>query len=445
MNFKISIKALTLSVLSLSFIFMVSCKDDLYPGFSQTDDGLYYKFHSTSEDTLKPHVGDIVSTYMVYRYTKDGKDTVFSNSQAGVPFELPIMASTYVGDIYSGLSLMSEGDSATFVISTDSFFQKTVGSPAPELLDSGSFFFLDVKMVKIRNQKQIEEERQKVMQEQLAAEVTVIDEYIKANNLQMETDPSGIFFKSNKPGKGKTPTTGSIANFNVIAKVIGPQGMEFINTYNEGKPVDFEVGTGQLGVGFEAGLNKMKEGEKATFIVPFNLAFGDQGMRGYIPPFATLVFEVELIKVVSAEEMQAKKDKEAKEAAAKEGVELKKYLATNKITTKPTASGLIFISENAGNGTKPTAGQKVKVHYTGYLLNGTKFDSSVDRKEPFEFTLGQGGVIKGWDEGVALMSIGQKAKLIIPSEIAYGANGAGGMIPPYATLVFEVELLEIVK
>lgn len=94
-----------------------------------------------------------------------------------------------------------------------------------------------------------------------------------------------------------------------------------------------------------------------------------------------------------------------------------------------------------GTGDSPQAGQTVVVHYTGWLTNGTKFDSSVDRGTPFEFPIGQGRVIKGWDEGVATMKIGGKRKLTIPPEMGYGARGAGGLIPPHATLVFEVELL----
>ena len=96
-----------------------------------------------------------------------------------------------------------------------------------------------------------------------------------------------------------------------------------------------------------------------------------------------------------------------------------------------------------GNGTEAVAGKKVSVHYTGTLTNGSKFDSSLDRGKPFEFKLGAGQVIAGWDQGVAGMKVGGKRKLTIPPDLGYGARGAGGVIPPNATLIFEVELLGV--
>jgi FKBP-type peptidyl-prolyl cis-trans isomerase len=108
-----------------------------------------------------------------------------------------------------------------------------------------------------------------------------------------------------------------------------------------------------------------------------------------------------------------------------------------------TADGLQYWDIKTGTGATATAGQKVSVHYTGWLTNGTKFDSSVDRGQPFSFNLGAGQVIKGWDEGVAGMKIGGKRQLRIPPELGYGSRGAGGVIPANATLIFDVELLGV--
>lgn len=139
----------------------------------------------------------------------------------------------------------------------------------------------------------------------------------------------------------------------------------------------------------------------------------------------------------------------AQEEAAKKGGENKtkgeKFLADNKNKpgVKSTPSGLQYSVITEGTGPKPTASSTVKVHYTGKLIDGTTFDSSVDRGEPVEFPLN--GVIKGWTEGVQLMSKGSKYKFFIPSDLAYGDRGAGNAIGPNETLIFEVELLDIVK
>jgi len=170
--------------------------------------------------------------------------------------------------------------------------------------------------------------------------------------------------------------------------------------------------------------------------MPSYLAFGEKGRANIIPPFTPLICDVELIKIQDV--AQYNQDKKGEEAGI-----IKKYVSANNISEKPTASGLYYIEQVKGTGAKAKPGDKVKVWYTGKLFDGTVFDASSNRNQAFEFTLGEGRVIKGWDEGIAMMNVGGKATLIIPSSLAYGDRGSGQRIPPYSPLVFEVELQEI--
>jgi len=142
------------------------------------------------------------------------------------------------------------------------------------------------------------------------------------------------------------------------------------------------------------------------------------------------------VAIAACSDKDAKPAGEAKPAAA--GAAVPEAAVT-------TASGLSYVDLVVGNGPRPASGKPVKVHYTGWLENGTKFDSSVDRGEPFVFTIGAGEVIPGWDEGVMTMKVGGKRRLIVPARLGYGEAGAGGVIPPNATLIFEVELLDAAK
>ncbi len=200
----------------------------------------------------------------------------------------------------------------------------------------------------------------------------------------------------------------------------------------------------------EEGMMMMAKGDSASFIVPADSFFLKTQKMNELPKGiasgsfikATIVMK-DILDKKQVEEKQKQMQEEyaakMQAAQAEEMVKLEKYLADNKITTKPDSSGIIFIESKKGNGQHPKVTDEVKVHYTGTLLDGTKFDSSVDRGEPASFPLTQ--VIPGWTKGIQYMSKGSKAKLIIPSSMGYGAQNQGP-IPPFSTLVFEVELID---
>ncbi len=198
----------------------------------------------------------------------------------------------------------------------------------------------------------------------------------------------------------------------------------------------------------EDALKMMAKNDSAAFIISADSFFLKTNHMQALPPFAKpgdkLLITIKMVDVKSKKELEDNQKKQEAEIAALEAAEKPKidaYLAANNITTPPTASGLIFIETQKGKGSAhPGATDEVTVHYTGTLIDGTKFDSSVDRGEPAKFLLPQ--LVPGWIEGIQLMTKGSKAKMIIPSSLGWGAQGAGAQIPPFATVLFEVELID---
>ncbi len=194
------------------------------------------------------------------------------------------------------------------------------------------------------------------------------------------------------------------------------------------------------------GIRMMHVGDSAVFQCNadsvFKKLFRMQKFPKGIDSTKDIFFAIKLVGVKTPQQLQAEESARMVKEQNKEAKEREAYLKKNNIKVKPTADGLYFIPEKPGKGPHPKPGDKVSVHYTGYLLNGTKFDSSRDRGKPFEFILGKHQVIPGWDEGIALLRKGGTAKLIIPSSLAYGARNMGP-IPPFSTLVFDVQLMDI--
>lgn len=242
---------------------------------------------------------------------------------------------------------------------------------------------------------------------------------------------SGLIYTVLTEGNGDMPETGDT----VVVHYTGTleDGTVFDSSFNRGQPFEFTLGVGQVIQGWDEGVAMMREGEEAVLTIPADIAYGDSG-SGSIPPGATLIFRVSLLDINPGAEPEPEQEPDSSNE------ESTNVTDENTVTTD---SGLQYTQSEAGNGEMPEAGDIVSVHYTGSLEDGTVFDSSYNRGEPFQFTLGRGQVIAGWDEGIALMSVGEKGTLVIPSELGYGSRGAGAVIPPDATLLFDVELVAI--
>jgi len=424
-----------LTILVMVALTSLGCSSK-FSGFDKTESGLYYKIYKVSPDTIKAKTGDFISLDMKYTTEKDSIlfDTRANKGQQ-VRFQLP--PSDFRGDLYEGIRMLSPGDSAVFLINSDSLFTKTFRMPKrPDFIDSNSVIKF---YVTLHSAESVESLKLK--------EKELLKTYLESNRITTQPLASGLYFVEIAAGAGKKIDTGSVVKMHFILSL--SNGTQVFSSYDRGEPLQMTYGKPFDTPGFDQGIGMMKKGGKAKLIVPSEIAFGSAGRGSVVPPYSTLIYDVEVIDVLSKAEFdkqqaEKKKQDEMKKAAAQkvEPGKLQKYLVENKITVKPTPSGLYFIEKQKGTGKQAEPGKKVKVHYTGRLLDGTKFDSSVDRGEPFSFTLGKGQVIKGWDEGIALMNVGGKAMLIIPSSIAYGDRDMG-TIPPYSTLVFDIELLEV--
>lgn len=290
----------SLLLLAGSGLFLISCKEIKFKGYEQTKNGMYYKFFVKNDTTPQPQIGDgIAIQYIIKKQSSDStivssKDV--SRDGSGVARFL-LQSPTFNGSIEDGILMMHKGDSASFIISADSFFLKTNRmNELPPYIRPGEYLNVFIKLVDIKTKKELEENQRKQEEE----------------------------------------------------------------------------------------LARLKEEE---------------------------------LKNLDA------------------------YIAKNKITVKPTNSGLYYIELKKGKGEKITPNSIVKVHYRGELIDGTVFDSS-EGKEPIEFTVGVGEVIPGWDEALQMMQKGTKAKIILPSSIAYGRQAAGP-IPPYSTLIFTLEVIDV--
>jgi len=360
------------------------------PKTVKTASGLEYTI-TVKGNGKKPISGDKVSVH----YTGTLVDgTKFDSSvDRGQPFSFKLGQGQVIKGWDEGIALLNVGDKATFKIPAELGY----GAQANGKIPANAVLMFDVELMD-------------VMEAPRPWDVT---------GKKVEKTASGLEYVFLTKGTGKKPNKGDKVKVHYSGYF--KDGKMFDSSVERGDPIEFPLGKGMVIKGWEEGIALLGIGDKVKLMIPYTLAYGESG-RGPIPSKADLVFDVELISF-------------------SETVKPVPFNIDGK-DVQETASGLKYIIAQKGSGKTAQNGSVVKVHYTGYFENGDTFDSSVERGQPFEFTLGQGQVIKGWDEAVAMMKEGDKFHIILPYELAYGENGTGP-IPPKAKLIFDVELIEV--
>jgi FKBP-type peptidyl-prolyl cis-trans isomerase len=231
------------------------------------------------------------------------------------------------------------------------------------------------------------------------------------------TLPSGLQYTVHRHGNGVLAEAGDMVTVKYAGRL--ENGKQF-----DAGTIPFTLGVGQVIQGWDEGISKLKVGDSSTLFIPAKLGYGEMGAGADIPPNSNLIFEVVLLKT------QKPVKHEPFNAAGRDTI------------TRPSGLRYCVISEpQLGN--IPQNGQQVGIHYAGYLVDGRKFDASYDRMEPIRFEMGRAGFIQGWLEALTFVKNGGQYKLFIPGNLAYGERGYPGVIPPNATLVFDMHVVEV--
>lgn len=361
-------------------------------GATTTSTGLQYLEESAGSGET-PKSGEIITIHYIASLP-DGTELANTYTN-GEPISILWGANRLLPGWEEGVGMMKPGGKAKLVLPADlAFGEQGYGSVPPN-----SQLVMEVEL--------------------LSVETAPIPTEVAADQLTKTT--SGLQYYDINKGAGAEATKNSTVSTNFTIWVKTDEGYSYIDQSTAGSPLSFVIGRGDtVFPGWEEGATGMLVGGKRLLVIPPELALGSQS-NSVIPANSTLVMEIELVDV--------------KEPQVATQVDEKDFTITE--------SGLKYYDLETGTDDSPKTGQTVVVDYTGWLTNGTQFDSSIDRGEPFSFVLGEGNVIAGWDEGLATMKVGGKRQLVIPPDLGYGDQGAGSLIPPGATLIFEVELLEI--
>jgi FKBP-type peptidyl-prolyl cis-trans isomerase FkpA len=261
------------------------------------------------------------------------------------------------------------------------------------------------------------------------------------NQFKVTTDTDGSKYQihSSKESK-KKPQTGDMITFDLVLKAGADSSKAFKDTYKEGTPITMPLQKGNFKGSFENALYHIAEGDSATVFVNADSLFAR--VQQPLPPGVKAGSDMKFIVKMEKIQTQADFGKEQDKKRDGEGKTMAEFAAKNMPNAQKTETGILFTTQKAGTGDSPAKGDTVVVNYTGKLVSGKIFDSSVG-KQPITFPIGVGYVIPGWDQALLKMKKGEKGTYFIPSALAYGPQGIPGTIPAYSSLMFDIELVDV--
>lgn len=426
--------------LCCAFLGILASCGPKYPGYQRTSDGLYYRLIETNPEATVPQNGDFLLLSMDY-FLNDS--LLYSSVATGEEPRIQLNDSKFKGDILGGLALMHVGDSASFIVKADSTCTHMFGQdPQAMGVKPSDKMRFEIRLKSAQSKEEFEEELNRMVEEAKSLSKSRLESYISENNITTRPSASGVYYWTTQAGNGIRPQSGDQVEVHYVGRLL--DGRTFESSYDNGQSFKYIVGEGYVIPGWEEVLPKMHEGEKATVVIPFEMAYNEQTV-GPIPPYTNLVYDIELLHVTPAAELARQIEEEMAALKAQSEKDLANYLRQNNITVEPRPSGLYYVSHKECSDIMAVPGYTARIKFDAYYLDGTVLGSSDSLGvDYYEVPVGQGKVLRGLEEGISYMAKGENATLIIPYTLAYGESGYGA-IPPYTNLVFNVEVLDVVK
>ena len=420
-----------------AMVFLTACNQK-YPGYKSTSDGLYYRFYRQDRSAQQPQLTDFLKLDMAC-YLDDSLYYDWSQSKSDVYLQLS--EPHFKGDLQSALAMMHVGDSASFYIKADSvaihYYEQIPDSVG---LKPEDVFRYEVKLLEIKTKDEFKAGIERMKEQKLKESRDVLEAYIRENGINELPIDSGIYLIPVEKGKGKCPEKGDMVELDFEAKLLNGQSIG--STFGQDEKFTFVLGEGYVIPGWEVIVPKMHVGERVTAIIPCEMAYGEHSVSG-IPPYSNLVYDIKLIKITPADELKRLAEKEMERMKTNAEKAFNRYVKENKIVNH-TQSGLYYEILVPAEGQSPVSGMTARIKFDATYLDGTPLGSSDDLGGYYDVPFDQHTVLKGLEEGIGLMKVGEKARLVLPYTLAYGVYPYG-TIPAYSNLIFDVELLELIS